>query len=156
MAVVISEPLRELVGGGENAKYIKECTEMFLSGKGIEKIRGFEPFVNLESLWLNGNKLKKLNNLDNQKRLKAIYAHVSCRPWRSSMPSSAAMRAARWKGEFGFPWRVQAPQPRLGRAASLRVTQMQLRILRNPHPIPSHPTPPPVSPQCHRTTRFAR
>ncbi|EFJ52944.1 hypothetical protein VOLCADRAFT_120248 [Volvox carteri f. nagariensis] len=75
MAVVVSEPLRELVGGGENAKYIKECTEMYLCGKGIEKIRGFEPFVNLESLWINGNKLKKLNNLDNQKRLKALYAH---------------------------------------------------------------------------------
>ncbi|GIL59679.1 hypothetical protein Vafri_14415 [Volvox africanus] len=75
MAVVVSEPLRELVGGGENAKYIKECTEMYLCGKGIEKIRGFEPFVNLESLWINGNKLKKLNNLDNQKRLKSLYAH---------------------------------------------------------------------------------
>ncbi|GFR43310.1 hypothetical protein Agub_g4377 [Astrephomene gubernaculifera] len=74
MAVIVSEPHKELVGGGDNAKYVKECTEMYLGGKGIEKIRGFEPFVNLESLWLNNNKLKKLNNLDVQKRLKALYA----------------------------------------------------------------------------------
>lgn len=56
MAVVFSEPCKELVGGGQNAKYLKECTELFLGGKGINKIRGFEPFVNLESLWLNDNK----------------------------------------------------------------------------------------------------
>jgi hypothetical protein len=40
---------------------------------------GFEDFVNLESLWINGNKLKKLNNLDAQKRLKVLYAQVSSR-----------------------------------------------------------------------------
>ncbi len=73
---VISEPHLELVGGGQNAKYIKECIELHLGSKGIEKIRGFEVFVNLESLWLNDNKLKKLNNLDAQTRLKALYAQV--------------------------------------------------------------------------------
>lgn len=76
MASVVSEPHKELVGGGENAIYIKECTELHLGSKGIEKLRGFEVFVNLESLWLNGNKLKKLNNLDAQTRLKALYAQV--------------------------------------------------------------------------------
>ncbi|KXZ45792.1 hypothetical protein GPECTOR_50g586 [Gonium pectorale] len=74
MAVVVSEPCKEIVGGGSNAKYIKECTELYLGNKGIEKLRGFEPFLNLESLWLNGNKLKKLNNLECNKRLKALYA----------------------------------------------------------------------------------
>ncbi|KAG2435601.1 hypothetical protein HYH02_011893 [Chlamydomonas schloesseri] len=74
MTSVISEPHKELVGGGQNAKYIKECIELHLGSKGIEKLRGFEVFVNLESLWLNDNKLKKLNNLDAQKRLKALYA----------------------------------------------------------------------------------
>jgi hypothetical protein len=56
---------------------ITECKELYLAGKGIEKLRGFEPFVNLESLWLNDNKLRKLNNLDANFRMKALYAHVS-------------------------------------------------------------------------------
>lgn len=47
-----------------------DCTELFLGNKSIEKIRGFEDFVNLESLWINGNKLKKINNLDANVRLK--------------------------------------------------------------------------------------
>ncbi|KAJ9533417.1 hypothetical protein QJQ45_026499, partial [Haematococcus lacustris] len=74
--VVISEPAKELAGKGEkNAKYIRECTELYLGNKGIEKLRGFEPFVSLESLWLNNNKLKKLNNLDANIRIKTLYAH---------------------------------------------------------------------------------
>lgn len=53
-----------------------ECKELYLGGKGIEKLRGFEPFVNLECLWLNNNKLKKINNLDANFRIKALYAQV--------------------------------------------------------------------------------
>uniref|UniRef100_A0A7S0WNL5 Uncharacterized protein n=1 Tax=Chlamydomonas leiostraca TaxID=1034604 RepID=A0A7S0WNL5_9CHLO len=71
---VISQPGKELVGEGKNMKYVKECKELYLGGKGIEKIRGFEPFVNLECLWLNSNKLKKINNLDQNFRIKALYA----------------------------------------------------------------------------------
>ena len=54
-----------------------ECTEIFLTNKGIEKIRNFEAFRNLETLWLNGNKLKKINNLDANFRIKTLYAQVS-------------------------------------------------------------------------------
>mmetsp|Transcript_18694 Transcript_18694/g.40191 ORF Transcript_18694/g.40191 Transcript_18694/m.40191 type:complete len:364 (+) Transcript_18694:241-1332(+) len=70
--VVISEPAKELVGGGKNAKYVKECKELSLGNRSIDKIRGFEPFVNLESLWLNGNRLKKINNLDANFRIKVL------------------------------------------------------------------------------------
>eukprot|EP00955_Chlamydomonas_euryale_P109588 365942-Chlamydomonas_euryale.AAC.49 len=50
------------------------CTELYLGNKGIEKIRGFDDFVNLESLCLNGNKLKKINNLDQNFRIKVLNA----------------------------------------------------------------------------------
>lgn len=53
-----------------------ECTELFLANRGIEKLRGFESFVRLEALWLNGNKLQKINNLDNNFRIKVLNAQV--------------------------------------------------------------------------------
>lgn len=49
-----------------------------MGGRGIEKLRGFEPYVSLTSLWLNNNKLKKINNLEANFRIKALYAQVSC------------------------------------------------------------------------------
>lgn len=53
------------------------CTELYLGNRGIEKIRGFEPYENLTTLWLNNNKLKKINNLDANFRIKALYVQVS-------------------------------------------------------------------------------
>lgn len=105
---VISEPRKELVGEGKNAKYVNgeslvheeqvgpvsctsiisltsnlrrtlhgtDCTELHLGNKGIQKIRGFEDFLNLEFLCINGNKLKKINNLDANFRLKVLCAQV--------------------------------------------------------------------------------
>lgn len=95
-----------LVGEGKSAKYVKgasgqcylssnspghankfsmcdaacyaECKEMYLGNKGIEKIRGFEDFVNLEFLCLNSNKLKKINNLDTCTRMKILNVQVQC------------------------------------------------------------------------------
>lgn len=32
--------------------------------------------MNLECLWLNGNRLKKINNLDSNFRIKVLYAQV--------------------------------------------------------------------------------
>lgn len=72
--VVISEPRKVLVGEGLNKKYVLECTELHLGNKSIEKIRGFEDFVNLESLVICGNKLKKINNLDANSRIKILSA----------------------------------------------------------------------------------
>ena len=46
-----------------NAKYIKNCTELFLARREIDALRGFERFVNLEVLFLEGNRLRRLNNL---------------------------------------------------------------------------------------------
>ena len=51
-----------------------DCKEMYLGNKGIEKIRGFEDFVNLEYLCISGNKLKKVNNLDANFRMKVLSA----------------------------------------------------------------------------------
>ncbi|KIY98907.1 Leucine-rich repeat-containing protein 23 [Monoraphidium neglectum] len=74
-AVVISHPLAELADGGRNAKSIKDCTELCLSGRAIERLHGFEPLVNLEALWLNGNALRCATGLDANTRLRELYLH---------------------------------------------------------------------------------
>lgn len=71
--VVVSDPLAELVGGGRNAKYIKDCEEIYLGGKQIEQLAGFERLVNLEVLWLNNNKLQAIANLNANIRIKSLY-----------------------------------------------------------------------------------
>ena len=38
-------------------------------------LRGFEPFVNLEVLWINGNNIKHLDSLDANFRMRAVFAH---------------------------------------------------------------------------------
>ena len=65
----VSKPERELPAG----MLAKNCTEMYLSGRGIEKIGNFERFVNLEVLWLNGNRLHKVKRLDSNVRLRELY-----------------------------------------------------------------------------------
>jgi len=70
---VVSEPLKELVGEGKNAKYVVNCTELHLAGRGIEKIRGFERLVNLEVLYLNDNKIQHVTNLDNNMCMKELF-----------------------------------------------------------------------------------
>jgi hypothetical protein len=69
---VLSQPLAELAV--PNAKYIKNCTELYLANKGITELDGFEPFTNLETLWINGNKLEFLDDLDGCMRLQHLYA----------------------------------------------------------------------------------
>ena len=49
------------------------CTELHLGGRGIERIRGFEHFTNLECLWLNNNKLRAITNLDANFRIRELY-----------------------------------------------------------------------------------
>jgi hypothetical protein len=39
-------------------KFAKECTEIVLSNRNINKLVNFENFENLEALWLNNNKVK--------------------------------------------------------------------------------------------------
>ncbi|MEW5305261.1 MAG: hypothetical protein WDW36_007816 [Sanguina aurantia] len=77
MPPCVSQPSLEIQGGGGNASYVTTCTELFLGGKGIEKLRGFESFVNLESLWLNNNRLKKVNNLEANFRIRTLYLQAN-------------------------------------------------------------------------------
>lgn len=42
----------------KNFKYVKNCTEMYLSKRRIQRIANFEPFVNLEVLWINENEVR--------------------------------------------------------------------------------------------------
>lgn len=72
-STVYSDPLKELTGGGANEKYVKNCTEIHLGNRGIEKLRGFERLVNLEVLFLNDNKLTHLTHLENNFRIKRLY-----------------------------------------------------------------------------------
>ena len=51
----VSDPYAELAVN--NAKYVKACTEIYLANRGIEEIGGFDRFMNLEVLWMNGNKV---------------------------------------------------------------------------------------------------
>ena len=58
----------------KNYKYVKESVEIFLADRGITELRGFEPFVNIEVLWLQGNRLVTLGDtLAQNSRLKEVY-----------------------------------------------------------------------------------
>ena len=47
---------------------------VYLGGRSIEALRGFEPFINLEVLWVNRNNIRSLDNLDSNFRMRCIYA----------------------------------------------------------------------------------
>ena len=72
---VYSNPVAELPI--QNAKYIKNCTEIFLGKRNIDKLNGFQVFVNLEVLWLNDNNIQELRGLENNFRLKELYLHCN-------------------------------------------------------------------------------
>ncbi|TMW63049.1 hypothetical protein Poli38472_005667 [Pythium oligandrum] len=70
--VRLADPLAELPI--KNFKYVKNCTELYLAKRGITKIAHFEPFVNLEVLWINDNEIEQLDGLDTCFRIKQLYA----------------------------------------------------------------------------------
>eukprot|EP00945_MAST-04E_sp_MAST-4E-sp1_P002799 g2799.t1 len=70
---VYSKPMDELPI--QNAKYIKNCLEMYLAKRNIDKLRGFEVFANLEVVWLNHNNLTSVRGLEENFRLKELYLH---------------------------------------------------------------------------------
>ena len=72
--VVTAAPLRELVGGGRNQKYINGCVELHLASRGIHKLGGFELLTSLEVLYVNDNHLTALTKLDNNTRVKHLFA----------------------------------------------------------------------------------
>jgi hypothetical protein len=42
----------------KNHKYVKNCTELYLAQRGIQKLVNFDAFVNLEVLWINDNEVR--------------------------------------------------------------------------------------------------
>lgn len=42
----------------KNHKYVKNCTELYLAQRGIQKLANFDAFVNLEVLWINDNEVR--------------------------------------------------------------------------------------------------
>ena len=53
------------------ARYVKECTELMLAHRGIERLGGFERLTNLEVLFVNDNKLRHLTHLEQVRGLRA-------------------------------------------------------------------------------------
>jgi hypothetical protein len=80
-----------------------DCTELCLSGRAIERLHGFEPLVNLEALWLNGNALRCATGLDANTRLRELYLHVGAllsqshtiKPYRHTSARRSHFRAKR-------------------------------------------------------------
>ena len=66
-----SDPMAELPV--KSSKYVKACTELYLGHKDLRRVEGFEPFVHLHTLWLNGNRLEQITNLDRNFRIKHLY-----------------------------------------------------------------------------------
>ena len=53
-------------------KFVKECTEIVLSKRKINKLVNFEIFSNLEALWLTDNRLTSITGLDANFRIKIL------------------------------------------------------------------------------------
>lgn len=51
--------------------FVCRCTS------GITHLRGFEKFVSLKTLWLNGNKLQSTNGLDENVQLNSLHLHCN-------------------------------------------------------------------------------
>ena len=49
------------------------------SDRQISRLQYFDRFVNLEVLWLNDNELAKIDNLDNQIRMRALCVAAAVR-----------------------------------------------------------------------------
>jgi hypothetical protein len=69
----VSRPLDELPI--KNAKAVRNCTQLFMGGRGVRVLAHFEAFGNLEVLWLNGNRIRDVQHLDCLPRLKELYLH---------------------------------------------------------------------------------
>lgn len=68
---VVSDPIATLAV--PNGKSIQNCTELYMSGKGITRLADFERFENLDTLWLNDNKLIRCSGLDMNMRIQRLY-----------------------------------------------------------------------------------
>ena len=59
---VLSDPISVLPI--KSAKFARDCSEMHLSDRGITHLDNFGMFPNIETIYLNNNKLKRISNLD--------------------------------------------------------------------------------------------
>lgn len=58
-----------------NQKYASECTEVYLSDLGASTVsENFKRFPNVEVIWFNGNRLSRIENLEENFRIKEVYA----------------------------------------------------------------------------------
>jgi hypothetical protein len=69
----VSDPYGELPL--RNDKYAALCTELHLSNRNISTLANFNAFSQLSTLWVNNNKLIKLEGLDKNIRLRNLHAH---------------------------------------------------------------------------------
>ncbi len=58
----------------KNAKYARDLIEVHLSERDLDILEHFEDFPNLEVIWLNNNKLKNLDAIAPNFRVKKVYA----------------------------------------------------------------------------------
>jgi hypothetical protein len=58
----------------KNNKYAKDLVEVHLSDRGLNQLEQFECFPNLEVIWLNNNKLRNLEDIQTNFRVKEVYA----------------------------------------------------------------------------------
>ena len=79
-AITIAAPLNELAV--RNAKNAGECEELHMANRNISHLadknsmkNDFEMFANLEVLWINDNRLSRLDGLSANFRIKTLYAH---------------------------------------------------------------------------------
>jgi len=70
---VVSDPYGELPL--RNDKYASLCSELHLSKRNINCLANFNAFSQLSTLWINHNKLIKLEGLDKNVRLRNLHAH---------------------------------------------------------------------------------
>eukprot|EP00933_Yihiella_yeosuensis_P041383 TRINITY_DN35772_c0_g1_i1.p1 TRINITY_DN35772_c0_g1~~TRINITY_DN35772_c0_g1_i1.p1 ORF type:complete len:491 (+),score=91.79 TRINITY_DN35772_c0_g1_i1:153-1625(+) len=57
-----------------NRKYASDCTEVHLNNQGGETLADhFDHFGNLEVVWLQGNRLARIENLENNFRIREVY-----------------------------------------------------------------------------------
>lgn len=57
-----------------NRKYASECREVYLANQGCEEVsEDFAHFGNLEVVWLSGNRLARIENLESNFRIKEVY-----------------------------------------------------------------------------------
>jgi len=60
----------------KNQKYASECTEVYLANQNATSLsKDFHRFSNLEVVWFNGNRLTRLDNLEENFRIREVHVH---------------------------------------------------------------------------------